>query len=180
MTKEKLIKSPWIIGFGTTIFGFLLTMLNDYSKKEPILTTIWLIIKWIGNLIWTLLNFDLKVWWVILTIAFLFLLLYIIDKFKKEEIFKPVFFNYREDKFKKWKWTWDYEFNNSKKMWVISKLKAHCPNCDTPMIDHSNSYEILFECPRCDFNARDSQCDVPFKIESLIIDNVERKGKNNP
>lgn len=177
MTKEKWIKSPWTIGLGTTMFGFLLTMINDYSKREPILTTIWLTLKWIGNFIWAILNFDLKVWWLILVVLCLLLMLYFIAKFKREEIFKPEFDSYREDKFKDWKWTWKWELNRSKTAWIISELTAHCPNCDTSMIDRSSSYIKLFECPRCDFKATDRYCEEPFKIERLILDNVDRKEK---
>ncbi|MEL7586498.1 MAG: hypothetical protein AAGU19_07260 [Prolixibacteraceae bacterium] len=179
MTKGKWIKSPWTISFGSAIFSLLLTMIYDYSKEKPILSTIWLILKWIINLIWSILNFDLKVWWIILAFAFIILLLYIIDKFKNDEKFKPDFYNYREDRFKRWRWSWEWEWSNSKKSWIISNLKAHCPNCNTPMIDHSGSYGILFVCPRCDFNASNEQCDEAHKIERIIIDNIERKRKKN-
>ena len=183
MTKEKWIKSPITIGFGTTIFGFLLTVIYDYSKKEPILTTVWSIIKWIGNLVWTIINFDLKVWWVILAISLLTLLLYIIVKFKGIENFKPDFYNYNEDILKEWRWSWEWVFSDSLKAWCLTNLKAHCPKCETPMMSQSVSYQMQFECPRCGFNSSDRQPDEFAKIERIIYDNIERKKnekKNNP
>lgn len=178
MAKENWTKSSWTISIGTAIFSLLLTMIYDYFKEEPILTTIWTIIKWIGNLLWTILNFDIKVWWIIIALTLLVFLLYIFDKLKNDESFKPDFYNYKEDFFKHWKWSWNWELNRAKTAWVVSNMQAHCPNCDTPMIDRSNSYENHFECPRCDFKASDRQCDEPYKIERLILDNIDRKKQN--
>lgn len=178
MTKEKWIKSPWTISIGTAVFSLLLTIGYDFSKKEPILTTIWRIIKWIGNFIMAILDFDLKLWWVLIVIGLLILLLYIIAKIKGAEELKPDFYDYTEDKFKKWNWTWTWEFNKTKEAWVVSKMKAQCPKCETSLIENSSKYEIFFECPRCDFQARNSYCDDPYKIESLILDNLDRKYRN--
>jgi hypothetical protein len=179
-TEEHWIKSPWIISIGTAIFSLLLTMGYDYSKEKPILTTIRTILKWIVNLVWTVLNFDLKVWWIIIAVSLFILIVVIIDKFKKEETFKPDFYSYREDKFKRWKWTWGWKLDSRKNAWVIYDMKAHCPKCDTPMIDHSSVYGLIFDCPRCDFKTRDEQCDEPHKIERIILDNIDRKEKNSP
>ena len=174
MTKEKLAKSPWTISIGTAIFSLLLTMGYDYSKSKPILTTVWLIICWIGTLLWQILNFELKVWWIIVSIVLFILAAIVIEKLKNEEEFKPDFCSYREGKFKRWKWTWNWEWSSSKKVWLIINMKVHCPNCDTPMIEHSSVYGLSFDCPRCDFKATDGQCDEPHKIESIIIDNIKR------
>jgi len=179
MAKEKWTKAPWTISIVTAIFSLLLTMGYDYSKSKPVWTTIWSILKWIGNFFWGILNFDLKVWWLILGTLILILVIFIISKFQKDEGFKPDFYNYREDKFKKWKWTWSWEWNNSKNSWSISNMRAHCPNCDTPLIEHSSIYSLIFDCPRCDFKASDNQCDNPHKIERIILDNIDRK-RNEP
>lgn len=174
MAKEKWIKSPWAISIGTAIFSLLLTMGYDYSKSKPVLTTVWEVISWIGNFLWKTLNFDLKIWWIIIAVALFILVVIIIDNFKNEETFKPDFYSYKEGRFKRWKWTWSWEWSNSKNVWLISNMKAHCPNCDTPMIGHSSIYGLSFECPRCEFRASDGQCDDPQKIERIILDNIER------
>jgi len=173
--KEEWIRSPWTISIGTAVFSLLLTIVYDFSKQEPILTTIWKITKWTESFILIVLNFDLRLWWVLLGIVFLTLLLYILAKIKNTENFKPDFCKYREDKFKNWTWTWDWEFNKRKEAWVVSKMQAHCPRCETSLIDLSNEYEAFFECPRCDFQAKNNYCDDPFKIETLILDNLDRK-----
>lgn len=174
--KEHWTKSAWTISIGTAIFSLLLTIGYDYLKAKPVLTTIWAIIKYIANLFWTILNFDLKVWWIIVTVLLFILGVVLIDKFyKKEDISKPDFYSYREGRFKKWRWTWGWNWNIGKNAWIITDMKAHCPKCDTSMIDYSNRYELRFDCPRCDFKASNYECDEPHKIERIIIDNIERQ-----
>lgn len=179
MKKNSWIKSNWTISIGTAIFSLLLTIIYDYSKQKPILTTIWNIIKWIGNIVWEILDFDLKVWWLLIAIIIIILILFFITKFQKEENFNPDFHNYKEDKLKKWKWSWNWEYSKQREAWVISDMKAHCPNCDTPLIDHSSTFGYCFSCPRCNFEARDGQCDEPYKIERIILDNINRKRRTN-
>ncbi|RJE46552.1 MULTISPECIES: hypothetical protein [unclassified Dehalobacter] len=178
MRDKKMLKSPWTISIGTSIFSLLLTIGYDYFKNRPIFSTIYQIIKAIWNFVLHVLNLELKVWWVILGIFFIFLVIYLIAKFRQEESIKPDFCSYREGKFKKWKWTWDWKWHSYKNAWVISELTALCPNCDTPMIQYSNVYELGFVCPRCDYRARDSECDEPVKIERIILDNIDRERRN--
>jgi len=177
MKKENWIKSPWTISIVTALISFLLTITNDYFKEKPILTTILTILKWTGSLIWSILDFSIKIWWIIIFILFLIVILFLYDKFSQTKTFKPDFYDYREDKFKKWKWSWSWEWNHSKNAWIISNLKAHCPNCNTPMIENSTYHGLSFDCPRCDYYARDSQCDEPHKVERIILDNIDRKRK---
>lgn len=179
MTKENWIKSPWTISIGTGFFSFILTIIYDYSKEKPILTTIWMIFKWVGNFVWKILNSNVKVFWFIIAIALITLFFYIIDKFKKEKTQLPDFYSYKEDKLKKWKWSWNWIDTNSNNVWRIVSMKAHCPNCDTPMIDNSSMYGLNFNCPRCEFDASNDQCDDPRKIERIILDNINRKKENN-
>ena len=178
-SKEHWTKSAWTISIGTAIFSLLLTMVYDYSKEKPILTTVWIMLKWLANLVWTIFNFDLKVWWIIVAVILFLLIIVLIDKFKKVETFTPDFYNYREGKFKRWKWTWSWNWSNSKNAWLISNMKAHCPNCDTPMIGLSTMYGLSFDCPRCDFRANDDQCDEQHKIERIILDNIDRQRAEN-
>lgn len=175
MTKkrEHWLKSPWTISITTAIFSLLLTMIFDYLKEMPLSTTILTTLRLAGNLLWNILNFDLKIWWVTSTIILFIVILFLIEKYKVNGASKPDFYNYREGKFKRWKWTWAWRNINNE--WVISDLKAHCPRCDTPLINNSSIYKFSFDCPRCDFNANDEQCDEPHKIERIIYDNIARQ-----
>ena len=135
------------------------------------------ILKWAANLVCTGLNFEAKVWWMIVTVLILFLIIWLIDKFKKEEPYKPDFYNYREGKPKYWKWTWDWKLNKNNEWWEISNLNAHCPKLasDTRMIQ----YLDCFKCPRCEFIAvrKTREYEDPNDIEHIIYDNI-RRSKN--
>jgi hypothetical protein len=175
MTREKWTKDPWTVSIATAIFSLLLTIGYDYLKAKPVLSTIWNIVKWVGSFIWTILDFDLKVWGLFVGVFFLSLILFFFSKFQKGDTYKPYFYSYREGHFKKWKWTWSWAWNSGKNAWIISNLKAHCPKCDTPLIQHSSMFELTFDCPRCDFRAYNDQCDEPHKIERIILDDIDRK-----
>ena len=168
--KNHWINSPWTISIATTLLSLLLTIVYDYFKNKPILTTIWFISKWIGDLFWTILNFNLKAWWIIAAV----LVFILINKLKEEPILKPDFYNYREGKPKRWKWTWKWEWNKGKG-WRVSDMTAHCPNCKTAMIDYSDIYGFFFDCPRCDFEAKNKQCEDPHKIETIILDDIDKQ-----
>lgn len=165
MRDIKWLKAPWTISIGT----LLLTILYDYFKSKPILSTIWQLLKIIGNFIVSFLNFNLKVWWLIIIFIFVIIIIYLINKFQPKEDIKPDFYNYREDNFQGFRWTWKWDFNPYKGGWVISDLNAHCPKCDTRLIDFS-------ECPRCDFIIFDKL--ESYKIQHIILDNIERNKIN--
>lgn len=172
---EHWLKSPWTISIATAIFSLLLTMGYDYFKEQSILTTVCRIFKWLGNGVFAILIFELKVWWILIAVILISIVVVLVGKLTKVKTFEPDFCSYREGKFKRWRWTWEWQWNDRKKMWLIADLEAHCPNCDTPMIEHSSNSELSFECPRCEFRAIDGQCDVPHKIERIIHDNINRK-----
>ena len=173
MRDNTWLKSSWTISIGTSIFSLLLTIGYDFSKNKPFFSTIWQILKVICSFVISILNFDLKVWWVIVGIIVIIAVIYLIDKIKQEETSRPDFYTYTQDKFKQWRWSWKWKLDSSRNAWVISDLAAHCPNCNTPMIEYS--IYVCFVCPRCDFRSSDSQCDEPDKIERVILDNIERQ-----
>lgn len=176
---KKWIKSNWGVSIGTAIFSLILTVIYDLSKEKPILSTVWRFIIWIWDLLISFLNLNLKIWWIIIGVAILIFILFVIDKFKKVESSLPDFYSYTEDKIKQWKWTWKWVWNIDKNAWMLSDMQAHCPDCDTPLIDNSNAmFGLSFDCPRCNYKASGyNQCDEQDKIERIIFDNIERKRK---
>ncbi len=178
---KKWLKTSWGISIGTAIFSFLLTVGYDLVKNKPIFSTIWAVLEAIGKLILAFLNFELKVWWIILGIVILLGIMYFWYKAsEKSEKKKPDFLKYKSDYFRHWQWSWDWEWSNYNKKWRISNLTAHCPKCDTRMVDHSNYFDGLrFACPRCNYKAFDDQCDQAGNVERVIIDNVNRSIKNS-
>jgi hypothetical protein len=169
----KWLKSPWAISLGTAIFSLSGTIIYDLSKNKPILSTILVILNSIWQFIIRVLNYNIKVWWLLLFIGIITLAIYIVFRLSQDEP-SP-----KEGKFKNWRWTWNWRWHYSKNAWVISDLKAHCPRCDTPMEHFSSLYGQSFECPRCDYRASGSECEKPHKIEAIILDNIIREKSNN-
>jgi hypothetical protein len=177
MKSKKWIMSPWTISIVTTIFGVLLTILYDFLKDKPILTTIIFIFITIRDSILFVLNINLRLWWIILLIIIILVLLYF-KKINKIEPIPPDYTSYRSDKFKKWEWSWNWRYDNSKNIWVINDLTAYCPNCGTPLSIYYDYIQNIAECPRCEYKVYGNECEDPEKIEKIIIDNVKRKINN--
>ena len=99
-------KSPWVISISTAVFGFLLTLLYDLFRERPILSTIYEFFVLIINGIISFLNFQLRVWWVLLGIALIVAILYIIfkvwDAFQKDTS-SGAFLKYTSDTLSGWK-----------------------------------------------------------------------------
>ncbi|MDP4092551.1 MAG: hypothetical protein Q8920_04250 [Bacillota bacterium] len=175
MIKGKWVKSPWTISIGTAILSFILTIIYDYSKNKPIADTFGKVLKFILNIIIYVLNIKLKVWWLLIA---LISIIYLIMRFQHGEDDRPEFYNYREDILKKWKWTWSWRWSNYENAWLITDLEAHCPNCETSLIQSSSIYGIRFDCPRCNFRANEDNCEQPYVIEAIILDNIKRKKRD--
>jgi hypothetical protein len=174
---KKWLKSPLGISIGTALFSFILSIGYDFLKSKPVFSTLWTILKAIWNVIFTFLNFELKVWWIIIGIAVLFILLLIVFRISsiKEET-KSDYLNYREDNFQHWRWSWKWEWNTYKRAWVVADLKGHCPKCNTPMVEQQSILDgVQFTCPRCNFHASGSrECDESYNVERVIHDNIDR------
>ena len=78
MKKETWKKSPWVI----PIVILLLTVGYDKIKDKPFFSTIWSALKWIGDLGLKILNFELRLWWVIIFIGLSIFIIYVIRKIK--------------------------------------------------------------------------------------------------
>lgn len=175
MKKKSWLTSSWTIGIATTVLGGLLTILIDSLKNKPILSTIDQVFHFIWICIISVLNFNLRVWWLLVGLAVIIIILYFISKDQGE--IKPDFYDYKEGILKQWKWTWKWERNSYKKAWEITDMQAHCPRCDTFLIHYTNHFydSENYNCPRCNFNADSDQCEDEGKIRVLICDNIEKK-----
>lgn len=171
---KKLLKSSWTIGIATTLLGFLLTVGYDLIKEKQVFTTIGMIFSTLWSWIIAFMTFDLKVWWVLLGIATIFAALFVMAKISEQkEKTQPDFTSYTRDHFRTWKWSWEWAFSKYEQKWHVSKLKAHCPKCDTPMLSDRDG--DVFQCPRCRFYASYDEHEKPYEVEAIIIDNLKRK-----
>lgn len=170
-----------MISIGTAIFSFLLSLGYDLLKDKPVFSTIWAVLKAIGKFIIAFLSYELKVWWIIAAIIVIVGIICALSKIlDKKEKTKPAFLEYKSDHFRHWQWSWEWEWSSYRRSWCVSKLTAHCPKCNTAMIDHSDYISgIIFSCPRCNYQAIDHECDQAGNVERVIIDNLDREYKKS-
>jgi len=173
----KWLKSPWGVSIGTALFSFLLTVGYDVLKEKPILSTIVSIIDAVRLFIIRLMNYQLRVWWVLLGLLFVVIILYIITKafsVKDSNSQVPSFMNYTTDNISGWDWSWDWEKGYDGKYGVVN-LHPVCPKCSTPLIQERD-YSSTAKCLRCDFTENRSVPNFEH-ITMLIYDNVKRSHK---
>lgn len=172
---KKVLKNPWTIGIGTTLLGFLLTVLYDVIKGENVFSTIWGVLTGIGRAVLYFLNIDLKVWWVItgliaVVIILCFFVKYQESKSKHDERTDPPFFQYTNDRIQGWNWEWTWKKNMFDE-YEIDNLHPVCEKCGTPLVRSENYLHL--ECMRC--NKQYSR-DLPRfeRIKIYILDSAQR------
>lgn len=175
MKLKKYLNSTWSVSLGSTAFGVILTVIFDFAKSKPILSTLISGIKWVWNLIIAILNFRLKVWWLLVIIIIGVITIDLLIRINDKKV-DPSIINYKSDTFKVWKWSWSWKQDKYSKKWKVSDLTASCPECNSTLLssqDIINGYS--FQCPRCSFLSRGEVEEHPAKIERLIIDEVKRR-----
>ena len=155
---------------------FLLTLL--IAIIGSIIST--LVVDWIRgdtslSTMYTILNFKVAVWLILVVVAVVALAIWIIKKIAKEKIpieESPVFIDYTEDRFFEWKWSWKYRIFGNK--FKVIRLNPHCPKCDIPMIEDFDMIEC-YRCPMCGYHT--IQSENPDDIKHIINHRVEEMQK---
>jgi len=173
---KKLMKNPWTIGIGTTLVGGVsTTIIVDFFSKA----SIWSTMKIVLNAIWVgltaFLDFNIKVWWLLIAIVVLLTLLLFYAKYQdaKERNRRPPFWDYTNDTIKgfSWEWEWKRSYGNT---FNIDGLHPVCSKCNTPlMYTDSYGYYPELKCPRCNtiinYNPR-----VESETRVIIRDNAKK------
>lgn len=176
---KKLLKNPWILGIGTTIIGGVMASLAyDWIKGVDWLSTLKSVIKFIANSIISVLNFELKVWWVLVAIVLIFAILFIIAKIfdVKSENNLPPFLEYKKDSELGFTWEWDYEKSYDGK-YSITNLHPVCSKCGMNLKE-SGPYRDAMECLRCG-TLLEWKGSYLYDAQMLIEDNIKKKYLQN-
>jgi hypothetical protein len=175
MRIKNFLSTPWGISIGTTVFGVLFTLFVDYIRSKPGLSTLKMIVSSVCTFFVSILNYKLKLWWVIIAIVVTLITFYLILRISEGKVDSPTYTKYKSDTFKVWKWSWEWKQSSYDKRWQVSNLTAYCPKCGHSLLQ---SYDLLygysFQCPMCNFYSRDETEEHPVKIERIIIDRVQR------
>lgn len=176
---KKLIRNPWVLGIGTTVIGgVLLSFVTDWIKGINWLSTLKTATKCIINVAGIFLNYELKVWWVLVSIAVVGLILIIVKIFEsKLKNDTPDFLNYTGDYVLGFMWEWDYTKTYDGRF-TISNLRPVCSKCGMRLKQGYTGYGMEMKCLRC--NASHSWEDhYRTDARMLIEDNIKKNYLQN-
>lgn len=172
---KKFLKNPWVLAIGSTVIGgILLSFVMDWINKVDLLSTLKAALQFMGNAILAFLNFELKVWWVLLALALLFVALLIYSKIldAKQQDTPIPFLTYTKDSMLGYTWEWDYQKTYDGK-YTISNLHPVCTKCGM-RLRQGGSYGLQMKCVRCNTN-KDWKSDYLTDATLLIEDNIKKK-----
>lgn len=172
---KKFLMNPWIVSTGSGLLVLIVTVAIDYFSAERIFTTFKKMLIFIWSAILTFLNFEIKVWWLLIGIAVLLLGLYIYCKYldsKQSVPDKPEFLKYTQDTILGYKWDWHWE-KGADGNYYVDGLRPICPQCNTPLVIGRAGFGNVYTCLRCNTNTnRPLPCTED--VEMLILDNIKK------
>lgn len=176
---KKFMKNPWVLAIGSTVIGgVLLSFVLDWINGVDWTTTIKIVIQFIANTIIAFLNFELKVWWLLIAVALFVLVLFVIAKYydAKSKNEKPSFLNYTKDSVLGYTWEWEYSKGYDGK-YTIKNLHPVCSKCGM-ILKQGGVYGLQMECLRCNKTQqwKDSLRD---DARILIEDNIKKNYLQN-
>lgn len=176
---KRFTKNPWVLGIGTTVIGgILLSFVLDLINGVDWLSTLKAVLKFIIDAIIAFLNFELKVWWVLVAIALLVIILIIITKFldAKENYTPKPFMSYTKDFIMGFNWEWEYR-KTYEGNYTISNLHPVCSKCGM-ILKQSGMYKQEMKCLRCN-TAKKWEDHYLTDAQLLIVDNIKKRFLQN-
>lgn len=176
---RKFFKNSWILGIGTTVIGgVLLSFLLDWINGVDWLCTLKAAIGFIIKAIISFLNYELKVWWLLIAVALIIVGLFVVAKVfdVKAKNEKPSFLTYTKDSVLGYSWEWEYTKEYDGKYRIIN-LRPVCEKCGM-ILRQSGAYGQQMKCLRCNevLLWKDSLLD---DAQMLIEDNIRKKYLQN-
>lgn len=113
---KKWAKNPWVLGIGTTVIGgVLLSLLLDWIQGIDWLSTFKNVMRFIFNGVVSFLNFEIKVWWLLIAIAIIVVGLLVATKIagSQSNNITPTFLQYTKDYVLGYSWEWTYLMGNT-------------------------------------------------------------------
>lgn len=157
---------------GGLILSFIISVINDFVNKEQVFSTIDTILSSIYKVLLVILNYKIKMWWLLLGIIVLILILMKYLNYTYTTSIKLEFLEYTQDIILgyKWKWKWQKDIYGK---YSIASLYPICSQCDTPLVEDLDRYSI-HKCLRCKKEYYENMPDFDH-VKMMISDNVRRK-----
>ncbi len=177
---KKFVKNPWVLGIGTTVIGgVLLSFVLDWIKDVEWLSTLKDVVDFVVDVIVVFLNFELKVWWVLVAVALIVVALIIISKVldTKEKSVSIPFLNYTKDSVLGFTWEWEYRKTYDGK-YTITNLHPVCSKCGMVLKQDHTAYGVEMKCLRCNTTEK-WKGDYLTDAQMLIEDNIKKNYLQN-
>lgn len=156
---------PIVSGVVITAFSFCLSIVRDYYKQIPFLSTV----RYLLN---SFFGISVKLWSVLLIALLIAVLLRGRAALVSKLSSPPDFLEYTSDNIASYNWTWSWTKGLDGK-YRIDNLRLVCPECGTPLTDFLVTYNQV-TCLRCDLSTFITTIPHLENIETIIIDNVDR------
>lgn len=104
---KRLLKHPVIVAIIPVILSFILTVLYDMVKNRQLLSTAKNILSFIINCVTSFLQFNIKVWWIVVAMVIIIGILFILFKIGNAKNYKqsnPLWIQYQKDSINGWNW----------------------------------------------------------------------------
>ena len=173
---KKIARNPWILGVGTTVIGgVLLSFALDWIKGVDWLSTLKAVINFIANAIIAFLNFELKVWWVLVAVSLIVAAWIIIAEIldAKEKSNPIPFLSYTKDFVLGFAWEWEYRKTYDGK-YTITNLYPVCSNCGMILKQDYTMYGTEMKCLRCN-TSQSWEDHYRTDAQMLIEDNIKKR-----
>ena len=147
---KRFLKNPWTLGIGTTVIGGIaLSFILDLVKGVDWLSTLKAVANFIFNAVVSFLNFELKVWWILIAVAMIILALVFVAKYYDEKAKNEAlsFLSYTKDSVLGYSWEWEYSKGYDGKF-SITNLRPVCSQCGMAL-KQCGMYGQQMECLRC-------------------------------
>lgn len=176
---KKWAKNPWVLGIGTTVIGgVLLSLLLDWIQGIDWLSTFKNIMRFIFNGVVSFLNFEIKVWWLLIAIAIIVVGLFVVAKISGSQSnnIPHTFLQYTKDYMLGYSWEWTYSKMYDGK-YTISNLHPVCTKCGM-RLKQGGLYGTEMECLRCN-TTQNWEDSVAYDAQLLIEDNIRKNYSQN-
>ena len=172
---KKFIKNPWVLGIGTTVIGgVLLSFVLDCIKGVDWLSTLKVVVAFIFDTIVAFLNFEIKVWWLLVAVALLFVALIIFSKIldAKDKNNPIPFLSYTKDSALGYTWEWEYRKTSDGK-YTITNLRPICSKCEMILRQGHTLHGMEMKCLRCNTTQK-WEDHYQYDAQMLIEDNIKK------
>lgn len=168
--------NPWTVTIGGGLVLSIISVINDIINKEKIFSTIGTILSMIYETVLAILNYRIKVWWLLIGVIVLIFILFLFVKyldFSQATSDKPEFLKYTNDTILGYKWKWNWQKDVYGK-YCVENLCPICSRCDTPLVENFCGYGGRYKCLRCEEGYSRTMPEFD-NVKMLIHDNVRRK-----